>query len=128
MAESAQPRSYVANVDRKLYSIDMTHAALPNCIPDELARFFWDVDARKLNPSAHPQYVINRLLDKGDLLAARWVLSTFSAHVIKHAIIGSRDFSAKSAVFWGRYLGIALEDFKCMQQPYQRMHSLNWVS
>lgn len=100
----------------------------PTRLPKELHRFFWDVDAASLNPAERPQYVINRLLDKGDLEAVRWVLSTYSNPVIVRAVTGSRDFSVKSATFWGLYFGIAREDFKCMQQPYQRMRSINWIS
>ena len=42
---------------------------LPAKLPKRLYRFFWDTDAAKVNPRTHPDYVINRLLDKGDLAA-----------------------------------------------------------
>jgi hypothetical protein len=43
----------------------------PTKLPKELYRFFWDVDVAKLDPAEKPYFVINRLLDKGDIKAAR---------------------------------------------------------
>lgn len=40
-------------------------------IPDSLHRFFWDVDVKRLDPEKKPYFVINRLLDKGDIEAAK---------------------------------------------------------
>ncbi|MEK7587599.1 MAG: hypothetical protein AAB457_02165 [Patescibacteria group bacterium] len=50
---------------------------LPEHIPKGLHQYFWDVRAETLDPSKHPHYVINRLLDKGNLDAARWVVRSF---------------------------------------------------
>jgi len=42
-----------------------------------LYHYFWDVDVKKLNPQKYLYFVINCLLDKGDIQAARFVLKTF---------------------------------------------------
>ena len=34
---------------------------------------FWDVDAKKLDPQNKPYFIINRLLDKGNIEAVKWV-------------------------------------------------------
>lgn len=105
----------------------MKTQALPTHIPAELSKYFWDVNTATVNPQTSPKYVINRLLDKGDFEAVRWVLSTFSTVIIIQSITTSRDFSVKSATFWARYLNIPKEDFLCMRQPYRAMRSLHWM-
>ncbi|MBP9818272.1 hypothetical protein KBC75_06030 [Candidatus Shapirobacteria bacterium] len=43
-----------------------------------IAKYFWDVDIAKIDLKTDYQYVINRLLDKGDLASANWVLKNYS--------------------------------------------------
>lgn len=101
---------------------------LPNSLPTEFHIFFWDVDAKKLNPSQNPKYVINRLLDKGNLSAARWVLRNFPKELIVETIKTMRDSSFKTVNFWAHILNIPTEEIKCMQEPYRTMHKMHWPS
>ena len=66
---------------------------LPTLLPDSLYQFFWDVDPAKVDPSKNPTYVINRLLDKGDLEAARWVLRHFPRELIAEILRTKRGFA-----------------------------------
>lgn len=99
---------------------------LPTSIPKELHGFFWDVNASRVNPAKSPNYVINRLLDKGDLNAARWVLSSFPKEVIIGTLKTMRDFSPRSARFWATYLGIPHEEVVCLQPSYLAMRRKHW--
>lgn len=104
----------------------MSTDALPASIPRSLYRFFWDVDPAKVNPRTHPYYVINRLLDKGDLEAARWVLKSFPKDLIIETLKTLRDFSPKSARFWATYLGISQEEVACLQPSYLEKRRMHW--
>ena len=84
----------------------MNTRPLPTSLPLPLHQFFWDVEAKNVNPSTHPYYVINRLLDKGNLEAARWVLQNFPRDIITQTLKTRRDFSPWNGVFWSTYLGI----------------------
>lgn len=99
---------------------------LPSKIPSSLYRFFWDVDARKVNPSKTPYYVINRLLDKGDLSAARWVIRHFPRKTIVETFKKMRDFSPWNATFWARMYNIPREEVLCLQKPYLTMRKEHW--
>ena len=99
---------------------------LPNKLPPEFYFFFWDIDPNKLDPSKKPYYVINRLLDKGNLEAVRWVRRNFPEDLIVETIKKMRDMSFKTAMFWGRFLNISMEDIKCMQEPYRSMRRMHW--
>ena len=103
-----------------------TNPSLPTSLPPEFYGFFWDIDAKKLDPSKHSKYVINRLLDKGNLEAARWVLKHFPDDSIIETVKTTRDCSPKTVNFWAHYLHIPLEEIKCMQKPYQSMRKQHW--
>jgi hypothetical protein len=84
---------------------------LPTTIPGEFYGFFWDVDPTKVNPAQKPHFVINQLLDKGNLSAARWVI---------------RNFSYWNGVFWARYLNMPREEVRCLHPSYLAMRRMHW--
>ena len=104
----------------------MSVQASPTSLPRSLHRFFWDVDPLKVNPAEKPHYVINRLLDKGDLAAARWVLRNFPKEMIVDTLKKIRDFSPRSARFWATYLGVSEEKVICLQPSYLAMRRTHW--
>ena len=103
-----------------------TKQQLPTSLPKEFYKFFWDIDATKLNPGEHALYVINRLLDKGNLPAARWVLQEFPKEMIKETFKKRRDFSPWNGVFWSRYLNIPREEMVCLHESYLKLRKQTW--
>lgn len=103
----------------------MADQPLPTSIPSSLHRFFWDVDATKLNPSEYPLYVINRLLDKGNLEAARWVLRNFSKEMIVDSMKHGAPMLAINATFWSHYFDVSLCEMP-KPIPYHRKPSGLW--
>ncbi|KKS95758.1 MAG: hypothetical protein UV73_C0014G0035 [Candidatus Gottesmanbacteria bacterium GW2011_GWA2_43_14] len=104
----------------------MNKKTLPRKLPDFLHFFFWDTDAKKLDPSQKPLYVINRLLDKGNLEAVRWVRRNFPEELIVESVKKMRDFSPWTAVFWSRIYNIPREQIKCLQPHYLIMRKQHW--
>lgn len=100
--------------------------SVPATLPPEFHRFFWDIDASKLNPQEKPFYVINRLLDKGDLVAAKWVLKTYPRDDIVDTFKTMRDFSPWNGNFWANYLNIPKEEVKCLDPSYLKMRKTLW--
>lgn len=99
---------------------------LPKKLPASFYQFFWDVDAKKVDPSKSPYYVINRLLDKGDLSAARWVVRNFPKEIIVETIKKMRDFSPWNGTFWARMYDLKREEVKCLQEPYLSLRKQLW--
>ena len=95
-------------------------------IPKSLHKYFWDVDVKKLDPQNKPYFVINRLLDKGDLKAARWVREKFSEEQIIFTIKNFRDFSLRSGSFWSLMYKIPLNQIICFQEPYLTIRRTLW--
>ncbi len=104
----------------------METKGLSSSLPSSLHQFFWDVDAKKVNPATHPDYVINRLLDKGNLEAARWVLKNFPRDTIIETLKTRRDFSPWNGVFWANYLGVPREEVRCLNPSYLTMRKQLW--
>lgn len=99
---------------------------LPTQLPRSLWKFFWDVDQASVDPSKREMYIINRLLDKGDLEAARWVLKTYPKDTIIETFKTQRDFSPWNGTFWSHYLQISQEEVACLQPSYLSMRKKLW--
>lgn len=91
-----------------------------------LAKYFWDVDIHKIDFENDYQYVINRLLDKGDLSAGSWVLKNYSSEKIIETLKSHRDFSPKSGTFWANYLNVPQTEVACLKPSYRQMRHQLW--
>jgi len=98
----------------------------PTKIPKNLYKYFWDVDVKKLNPQKKPYFVINRLLDKGDAQAVRWIRKHYSEEQIKETFKKIRDFNAKVGRFWTLFLKIPEKETRCLQPSYLKMRKAHW--
>lgn len=77
-------------------------------IPDELGRFFWDVDFSKLSWGEHSEHVAQRVLERGDWKAVKWLAATIGRDGIKGHIIKrrGRGLDPKRLRFWQNILDI----------------------
>lgn len=75
-------------------------------IPAELAWLFWDVDPATIDITVHRDYVLERLMTRGDLAAMRWVRQTYSREDLadflarKHSRLAPRE-----RAFWSLVAG-----------------------
>lgn len=95
-------------------------------IHKSLHGYFWDVDVKKLDPEKKPYFIINRLLDKGDFEAARWVMKKYNKEQIKETFKKIRDFNAKVGNFWALFLEISTKRIACLQPSYLKMRKTHW--
>jgi len=99
---------------------------MPKKLPPSLHKFFWDVNASRVDPSKSPKYVINRLLDKGDFAAARWVLRTMPRSTVVETLKTMRDFSPWNGVFWANFFSIPREEVRCLEPSYLARRKKLW--
>jgi len=95
-------------------------------IPKSLHQFFWDVDVKKLDPNNKTYFIINRLLDKGNVEAVKWVRKSYSENQIKYTFKHIRDFNPKVGRFWALFLQIPEEEVVCIQPSYLKMRRQHW--
>ena len=95
-------------------------------LPEFLKPYFWDVDFSRLDSAKNSEYIINRLLDKGNLKAAKWVEATYPIELVRKVLTTQKDFSLRNASFWGLIFGVPQSQLKCFYEPYRTMRKTLW--
>lgn len=95
-------------------------------IPPNIKRYFWDVDANKLDPNKYSEYVIGRILEYGNPDAMKWIIKTFNNNLIEKTFKKNREMSRKTAEFWRNYFGLRKNEILCLKKPYQKVQNKPW--
>ena len=61
---------------------------------------FWDVNLETFDPTAHPLYTIERVLEHGDEDDVGWLVGVFTKEQIHDVLRTDRRLSRRSANFW----------------------------
>ncbi|MFA4873637.1 MAG: hypothetical protein WC659_06975 [Patescibacteria group bacterium] len=61
---------------------------------------FWDVDPKTIDPEKHAEYIIERVLDFGELEEVRWLAHHYSKRLIRKTLKESRVIHDKSRILW----------------------------
>jgi hypothetical protein len=69
-------------------------------VPSRLFKFFWDVDPKTLNVRRHSRFIIERILDVGDLNAFLWAQRQYPTALLIEVNLTSRRLSERSRQFW----------------------------
>jgi hypothetical protein len=96
-------------------------------LPEFLRPLFWEVDFDRLRVRGHERYIVERVLEYGDLPEAKWMLERFSRDKIAQALRHSRGLSPKSASFWAFILGVPQEDILCLSTSFRRRPGRIWL-
>ena len=75
-------------------------------VPQRFAGLFWDVDPRKLDTKQSARYIIERVLELGDLDALAWIQKVYPTGLIIETCEASRKISPKSRNFWEIWFGV----------------------
>ena len=81
-------------------------------LPKFARRYFWDIDARKLDTDKYATYVIERMLELGDPQTARWLVQKYSQRKIVSVLKKTRALSRMSANFWALYFGVPRKEIQ----------------
>jgi hypothetical protein len=60
---------------------------------------FWDIDAGSLSPEVHWFFIIERILEFGDIDDLRWMKENFTPEQIKDTVKKSRVLTQRSLAF-----------------------------
>ena len=75
-------------------------------VPPELSKLFWDTDPGIINLRANATYIIERILETGDMEALEWLQRIYPAKTIIEVFETSRKISPKSKNFWKIWFGV----------------------
>ena len=95
-------------------------------MPSFLKRYFWDVDFSAIDPNKHSTYVIERILDIGDVDATAWLKRQYYENKIKDVIKKTRRLRPKSANYWTIIYNLNPREVLCMTKSFQEKHNLFW--
>jgi len=95
-------------------------------LPSFLHQYFWEVDADKINPQKEVFYVVERLMDRGDLLAFKWLKEHFSRDFLKQVAVKSKNISRFNKTFWYNYLDIIPKEKLCSRKAFPKRRKTVW--
>jgi len=87
-------------------------------VPAQIKPLFWDIKFSNLKTSNDSQFIIKRILDRGNTSNVKWLINNFSKKLIINAIQTSRDLSQKTANFWSDLYKLDKSKILCLQKPY----------
>jgi len=89
------------------------------------AHLFWDVDRKKIDPEKHRQFIVERILDRGDLDDFKWSEKYYGKKTMKEIFLKSaKKFNAKTRNFW--CLLFNLEKSQCTARQLTQKQSPFW--
>jgi hypothetical protein len=79
--------------------------------PARIQGLFWDVDQATLDCHQHRAFILDRVLEYGDIEAVRWAEATYGTNGIRDYFLsrGVRVLSAKTRAFWQAVLKLTDE-------------------
>lgn len=70
-------------------------------IPPELGWLFWDVDPTQIDVERDRDYVLERVMTRGDLLAMRWLIAQVEKLVLAEFLLRRGDrLTPRDRAFW----------------------------
>ena len=74
-------------------------------MPEAFRKYFWDVDYEDLSLEKYPKFIVERILNYGDLDAIKWLQSVLDREFIRSVILNSRNLNPKTKNYWILMLG-----------------------
>lgn len=78
-------------------------------VPKEFCHLFWDTDQKKIDLKKNARYIIERVLENGDLKSLKWIQILYPAGLIIETLKTSRKISPKSKNFWAIWFEVDVE-------------------
>lgn len=95
-------------------------------LPKYLRKYFWDVDFKGLSKEKDYFFIIERLLEFGDLKSVSWLRTVFSEQKIKEVIKKSRGLSDRSCNFWSAIYQIPKSKILCWKKSFPKIPTTAW--
>ena len=67
---------------------------------------FWDTDVKKIDLKKNAQYIIERVMDFGDVKEVKWMWNFYDKKVLKKVVVNPRRLRSISKNFWRLVLNI----------------------
>jgi len=95
---------YLGNISDKHVATKIEETRSEKQVDRRFHPLFWDVDPAKISIRGNAGYIIERVLEVGDLSAFRWIQEIYPTRLIAETCSTSRKISGKSKAFWNIWL------------------------
>ena len=86
-------------------------------------RTFWDVDLTEDGLKNHPEWIINRVFDRGTLEEVIWVVNHYGYGFAKQTITATTENLPRHAILLARAtFHLTNSDFKCLEGTRFQRH------
>ncbi|MDH5203676.1 MAG: hypothetical protein OEZ31_09230 [Nitrospirota bacterium] len=75
-------------------------------VPKNISYLFWDTKREGIHLKRNARYIIERVLDYGNIDALAWLQRVYPVQVIINVLSLSRNISEKSRNFWKIWFGV----------------------
>ena len=75
-------------------------------VPPRFRSLFWDTSIDKIHIKRNARYIIERVLELGDVDAIEWLQRVYPARRIIDVLHLSRPLTEKSRIFWMLWFGV----------------------
>ncbi len=101
-------------------------AGVKEPLPTALRGLFWDAAPDTVDVIAHRDFILDRVLEYGDIAAVRWAEQTYGTAGLRayFRTRGGRRLSAKTRAFWSAMLG--LDDNVCTPKSLPPTNNPLW--
>lgn len=82
-------------------------------IPPEFKPIFWDTAMQNLDLKKHKKYIIERVLNFGDLEHFSWLLQNYTPEEIIEEVKSNRQIDKRSAVLVANFFDVDKEEIFC---------------
>ncbi len=79
-----------------MFGLNMKTTALP----ETMRKYFWDCNFESLSMKAYSFFISERILNFGDLVSIKWLLSQIDKSHLKKVIQKSRNLDKKTRNYW----------------------------
>lgn len=77
-----------------------------SAIPERLRTLFWDTSLNRIHIKKNARYIIEKILEYGDMYAVEWLEKVYPVGIIVDTLLLSRNMTKKSRNFWMIWFGV----------------------
>ncbi len=77
-----------------------------SAVPGRFRSLFWDTNLKNVHIKRNSRYIIERILEMGNLDAITWMQRVYTVRDILDVLATSRSLSKKSIHFWELWFGV----------------------
>ncbi len=98
---------YLGSVNDPRVTTILTRKSEITAVPERFRSLFWDTSLSNIHIKRNARYVIERVLESGDMEALQWLQRVYPVQTIIDVLNVSRNISKKSKNFWTIWFGAA---------------------